>query len=115
MRLASVEEMNVMSLAELQTIAHKMAVDKGWWENPKSDVECVALMHCELSEAIEAMRAGNPHSEHIAPFSGVEEELADTIIRILDFAGRYNLDINKAVSTKIRFNDGREHKHGKQF
>jgi NTP pyrophosphatase (non-canonical NTP hydrolase) len=74
----------------------------------------IALMHSELSEGLEGLRHGNPPSEHIPDFTAVEEELADTIIRILHYSGRRQLRIGQAVVTKMAFNAGRPYKHGKQ-
>ena len=91
---------------------HTTAKSKGWWDSKRSDGECVALMHSELSEALEAMRHGNPKSEHIPEFTGVEEELADVIIRIMDFAHAKNMNVPAALITKMAFNQNRPKMHG---
>lgn len=46
---------------------------------------------------------------------GFGVELADTLIRILDVAGTYGLDLEQLVLDKMKFNSTREHKHGKAF
>lgn len=46
---------------------------------------------------------------------GFPVELADALIRILDVAGTYDIDIEKHVLTKMRFNGGREARHGREF
>lgn len=66
----------------------------------------------ELAEAMEAYRDGNPTSEKINGFSKVEEELADTIIRILDLAGGMGYDIEGALAAKIVYNETRPYRHG---
>ena len=71
-------------------------------------------MHSELSEALEADRKGL-QSDHIEGFTGVEEELADVLIRVLDFAGHFDLRLAEALQAKIQFNLSRPFKHGKAY
>jgi len=105
------------TISELQGAIHKNAVEKGFWEGgDRNDGESIALIHSELSEALEALRSGNPESEKLgAPFTHVEEELADAIIRILDLAGGRGWDIEGAVEAKMEYNAGRPYKHGREF
>lgn len=62
------------------------------------------LIVTELAEAHEALRHNNPPSEHIPEFSALEEEMADTIIRIMDFCGYLNLRIEEAIAAKLEYN-----------
>jgi len=91
---------------------YEVNVKNGWWESERNDGEIVALIHSELSEALESLRHGNPASDHIPEFSGVEEELADVVIRIMDYAKARNLRIPEAIEAKIEFNSNRGYKHG---
>jgi NTP pyrophosphatase (non-canonical NTP hydrolase) len=101
------------TFTDLQEAAHENAVAHGWWEDRyKSDAECIALMHAELSEALEAMRDGNPRSAKIRGFSCVEEEFADVIIRIMDLAGMHRLNVAEAIIAKMNYNKTRPYKHG---
>jgi len=102
-------------LQELQNTIHATALEKGWWEKERNTGEAIALMHSELSEALEADRQGNPPDDKIPEFSGLEAELADCIIRILDFAGGHNLKVIEAIEAKVAYNQGREYKHGKNY
>jgi NTP pyrophosphatase (non-canonical NTP hydrolase) len=44
-----------------------------------------------------------------------EDEIADSIIRLLDLSGALNIDIQKHIDLKLKYNKTRAHKHGKQF
>lgn len=129
----------VIQLNALAKEIHATAVSKGWWDPAewyqriqkevlvllpeelqkemekaayRRPAEGIALMHAELSEALENERAGCPSSDHIPEFTGVEEEYADTIIRILDDAERRGLRVGEAIIAKMEFNKNRPFRHG---
>jgi|TARA_B100000902_G_C27293635_1_gene908663 NTP pyrophosphatase (non-canonical NTP hydrolase) len=94
------------------------AVNHGFWQGGKdgrNDGEAMALIHSEISEALEAMRSDNPTSSKILEFSSVEEELADAVIRIMDYCFGKDLDIAGAILAKIEYNYSRDYMHGKTF
>lgn len=64
----------------------------------------LALMHSELSEALEAFRKGDR--------ANFEEELADCIIRILDTAHGLRIDMDQVVADKLAKNRKRGYRHG---
>jgi NTP pyrophosphatase (non-canonical NTP hydrolase) len=94
---------------------YKNAVEHGFWKGEVNDGERMALIHAEISEALEALRDGNPSSNKIIEFTNLEEELADAVIRIMDYAFGKDLDIAGAILAKIEYNQSREYMHGKSF
>lgn len=107
------EEQFLCSFNTLAIGANLNAHAKGFYEAPKRTFgEAVALMHSELSEALEGYRHGNPPSDHIPDFSSIEEEFADVIIRIFDEAVEGGHRVAEAVVAKMAFNAGRSYRHG---
>ncbi len=99
-------------LDELQAQIHKTAVEHGWWDAPRNDLECMMLVTTELAEAGEAYRNHNPISDKIAPFSNEEEELVDAVIRILDLCEARSFDFGRALVAKLAYNETRPWRHG---
>lgn len=95
-----------MRIKELVKIAHKTAIDKGFWENEREFGTLIALIHSEASEALEAHRKEEDN---------IGEELADIVIRVADLAGGYNIDLEWEVAKKMDYNLKRPYKHGKQY
>jgi NTP pyrophosphatase (non-canonical NTP hydrolase) len=96
----------------LQQAVHQTAVEHGWWDQARPIGEVLMLVVTELAEAMEAYRSGDTGSDKIQGFSKVEEELADAIIRILDFAGGHDLNIEGALAAKMEYNESRPYRHG---
>lgn len=103
--LTLTETIMVASLQAVQDEVHAIAQSKGWHDDPVPLPVMIALMHSELSEALEADR------KHKGP-DAVAEELADVIIRVLDAAAAQNLDVIGAMFAKMERNRGREMRHG---
>jgi NTP pyrophosphatase (non-canonical NTP hydrolase) len=108
-----------VSLNDIAEACNKTAADHGFWdhdvlkvgsgeaENPSIIAEKLALIHSEVSEALEDTRDRN--WDHIG------EELADVIIRVLDLTHHLNIDIHTEVMKKMRKNEKRPLKHGRSF
>lgn len=104
-------------IRELSKKIHTNAVEHGFWcDEPTSNFGLkIALIHSELSEALEAHRSGNLLSPTLSQLSWTEEELADAIIRILDLSEKCGFDLGNAILAKHNFNCTRPHKHGKKY
>jgi NTP pyrophosphatase (non-canonical NTP hydrolase) len=129
-----------MSLNELAKKIHQNAVNHGWWENERSLPEIIALCHSELSEALEEYRNGHNsqntyysctrkykeneptcNTNKTMPYmcegcsdrkpEGIPTELADCIIRILDYCGHAGIDIQKVLEVKHEYNKTRPWRH----
>ncbi len=107
----------IHSFDQMCSVVHAVASSKGFWpeESPPKHAELIALMHSELSEALEALRHGNPSDEKIPEFDSYTAELADCVIRIMDVAAAQGLQLSKAIVAKTKFNETRPHRHGKEF
>lgn len=96
----------------LEEAVYDLAVSKGWWEKERNKGEALALIHAEVSETLEALRIEDKPSEKAVGFNCVEEELADIIIRVMDFARGFGYDVAGAIEAKFTHNTGRPYKHG---
>lgn len=70
------------------------------------------LVVSELGEALEALRKGNGPDSHIPAFSGVEAELADAVIRMMNLSTDEGYRLPEAIVEKSDYNEGRSFRHG---
>lgn len=94
---------------------HDIMVSKGFWEGERNDSETLMLIVTEIAEACEAIRHGNPPDDKVPEFSGLEAELADAVLRIMDLAQGRGLRVAEALIAKLEHNKTRAYKHGKAF
>jgi NTP pyrophosphatase (non-canonical NTP hydrolase) len=99
-----------------------VAKSKGWHDEPVSLATHLVNINGEVSECWEAYRCGRLNdpcdkaekmvAAGIEPLTCLEEELADIVIRALDCAAEFKVDIGKAVAAKSAFNETRSVRHG---
>lgn len=108
--------MSDMTLNDIVRFAHDNAVSKGFYDKPQSIGERLALIHSEISEALEAYRdddMGLRITESGKP-EGFVSELADVVIRVADLAGWIKADLGSAVERKMEYNASRPLLHGRK-
>ena len=123
-----------MKLNQFAKDVHENAVAHGWYEREPTLPEAIALIHSELSEALEEYRNGKPmvygccniegavcdHSEECdrepgdlsCKPEGIAVELCDAVIRILDTLAFYGVNIESVLEGKHEYNKSRPYKHG---
>jgi len=119
-----------LSISALQAEIHALAKEKGWYDSPRTPPELHMLMVTELAEATEEARKDTPpiYGRHVGTdntgkkyYSPVQPgekpegeliELADCVIRILDYCGYRDWDLEKAINLKHTYNKSRAYRHG---
>lgn len=125
-----------MELNDIVKAVHKNAVDKGWHETERKPAEVHMLIVSEVAEATEEIRNVRPpiyqvHRETLdhAPFDSYVEptdprwvpglkpegeaiELADAVIRVMDYFGLKGWDLEETIKLKHIYNKTRPHRHG---
>ena len=137
-----------MKINEMVEEVHQVAKEHGWWEKPRAPLEIYALIHSEISEAVEEARKGNPavyvHNVDgtkamvetidsssffrfetdvpsgkslVTPIKPEGEliEIADAVIRCMDYCGHKGWDLEKAIRAKHEFNKTRPYRHGNKL
>ena len=112
---------------------HQSGIKRGWWEpepwwkfwrwgkKKKRDIGAIFLNFvAEVAEGWEIYCHNGPiekiwYDEKSNPPGkpeGIPTELADVVIRILDFCAAYDVDLASAIAEKIKYNEGRSYRHG---
>lgn len=106
----------------LVDICHGLAKEAGWHDKPREVGTMLALIHSEVSEALEGFRK-DLMDDHLPNRKMAEVELADAVIRIFDLAGSCGFDIGGALVEKLQYNtqrldhkkENREQENGKKL
>jgi NTP pyrophosphatase (non-canonical NTP hydrolase) len=107
-----------MTIGEWQKAAYAQSARSGFHDGPPVFSEFTANMHSEASEMWEAYRKGQLNApcdkadRMTEPLTCLEEELADIVIRALDTAETFGVDLARAMRVKHAFNGTRPRKHG---
>jgi NTP pyrophosphatase (non-canonical NTP hydrolase) len=134
-----------MEIKHLVEKSHRVAKEKGFWEGDRNIPQALLLVVSEVSEATEALRKDhfadkvavdelykdvkvNEFDDEYNIMSGpwkagfeanikssFEDEIADVAIRLFDLCGGMNIDLEKHIELKMKYNSMRGYKHGKKF
>lgn len=120
-----------MKLNKFSMEVHQNAVEHGWWDEDRTFGDIIALCHSELSEALEEYRARRPMIWHLCKKGwpcdgelcdewiegecqikyleskpeGIAVELADCVIRILDWLGKEGINADALIVDPLDFCD----------
>lgn len=106
-----------ISVNDLAERAYANAKLKGFWKASDDVPTKLMLIVTEVAEAMESYRSADPigFTAILADGKphGFRYELADIIIRVLDLAERWDLNIEQAIYDKMAYNLTRPARHGK--
>lgn len=128
-----------MEIKKIAQEIHQNNVEKGFWEDKQTKNVGEVLMLCvsELSEALEAHRKNKfanlvqfnqdrqstPFHENSATIQAFkdnikdtfEDEIADTVIRLIDLCEGFGIDLETHIRLKLEYNKTRPYKHSKAY
>lgn len=129
-----------MEIKKVIKKVYQNAKQHGFWKDERTVGELLALIHSEVSEALEEHRNGRKINEtyysgkrelalerggyivtkidekiitkECKKPEGIPSELADIVIRVFDICGHYEIDLEAVIKEKMEYNKSRPRKHG---
>ena len=83
-----------MHLSEMIKLAHANGVAKGFWGASENIPERLALIHSEVSQALNAYQDQESNGR-------IAEELAEVMIQVADLAGFMRLNLEEVILAKM--------------
>lgn len=116
-----------MNINELVKDSYSNSTSHGFWADADLQPAAkkyilstkLALIHSEISEALEELRDGDLAGDTLIRYTesgkpeGFAPELADAMIRIADLAGYLGIDLDAVITEKMAYNTGRPFMHGR--
>ena len=101
-------------ISEAQKYVAKWAKEKGWMDREVPVPEQCALLHSEVSEALEAWRNKEPTSwtDTAGKPQGIGSEYADVLVRLLHYSALLGIDLEEEFNRKMKYNETRSYRHG---
>ena len=110
---------DIYNLPVVARSIHAANVARGFYDDEQDannvhfQLSKLAMIHSEVSEVVEAVRKPGADG-HLPEFSGEVVELADVLIRILDYVAWRGIEkeFSDALAKKDQYNRDRPHRHG---
>jgi NTP pyrophosphatase (non-canonical NTP hydrolase) len=88
-----------MPIMEVADSCYEFNIKAGWWTDintgkplERNRKEIISLIVSEIFEALDAERKGEPNDKHLPKHKAFVVEMADALIRVFDYSGRYHID-----------------------
>lgn len=102
----------------IQGLVYSTASANGWHDEERNKGEVCMLLVTEVAELYEDIRNGvSPDLSFVPDMPmdkpvGIDSELADILIRVMDTAAEWGVDLALALKTKMIYNTHRSYRHG---